>query len=353
MATVSIRAARREPWLQAAKTIIAAVASWFVCVAIFPEQAPIFGAIAALLCVQPNVSQSLAKGVERVVGVVAGVAVSYAALLIFGSPGWLFILAIVLSVVLGWTLRMTSPSTNQIVITSMLVLALGGQDPAYALGRIVETLIGAAIGIMINASIVAPLKTNPAHIGVRSLGYNASLCLDRLAEALSTVQSRDWLDAMLTEVRTLMVTRDNARDLMGAAHESLSLNPRGGRHRDQLTEDIALMRRLSPIVTQLSGMTRALHDNYTESLLDDPTLHGLAEECRRAAHDLRRISQVREELQTLDTPVTSELPALTSPFAIIRPNPTHWILIGSLMEDLRRIREGIVEMSKDSDTAHS
>ena len=40
-------------------------------------------------------------------------------------------------------------------------------------------------------------------------------------------------------------------------------------------------------------------------------------------------------------PITAELPALTAPLLISRPHPEHWILIGSLMEDLRRIREVI------------
>ncbi len=320
------------------------LAAWFICLAIFPHQTPIFGAIAALLCVQPNVTQSLSRGAERVVGVVAGVAVAYAAVLIFGTPSWLFVLAIVASITLGWVLRMTTTSANQIAITSILVLALGGQDANYALGRVLETLLGAAIGITVNALIAAPVKITPAHVGVRTLGYDASLCLDRLAEALSRPQTDSWLEEMLEQVREVVERREKARDLIGAARESLALNPRGNRHRDQLNEDAELMRRLSPLITQVSGMTRALHDNYSASLVDDPTVHGLAEECRRAAHDLRLISQLRDDLHQEDIPVTSQLPALTSPFAILRPNPQHWILIGSLMEDLRRVREGIVSI---------
>jgi hypothetical protein len=36
------------------------------------------------------------------------------------------------------------------------------------------------------------------------------------------------------------------------------------------------------------------------------------------------------------------LPALTAPMLVPRPHPDHWILIGSLLEDLRRIREVII-----------
>jgi hypothetical protein len=41
--------------------------------------------------------------------------------------------------------------------------------------------------------------------------------------------------------------------------------------------------------------------------------------------------------------LTSAIPALTAPLVIRPPASTHWILIGSLMEDLRRIRGELVD----------
>ena len=46
-----------------------------------------------------------------------------------------------------------------------------------------------------------------------------------------------------------------------------------------------------------------------------------------------------------DEPSAAELPALTEPFTVLAPSTHHWILIGSLLEDLRRVREVIVEAS--------
>jgi hypothetical protein len=43
--------------------------------------------------------------------------------------------------------------------------------------------------------------------------------------------------------------------------------------------------------------------------------------------------------------VTAELPALTAPLVIAKPHPDHWILVGSLMEDLRRVREVLVGLA--------
>jgi hypothetical protein len=40
-------------------------------------------------------------------------------------------------------------------------------------------------------------------------------------------------------------------------------------------------------------------------------------------------------------PPTASLPALTAPLAVGAPASGHWILVGSLLEDLRRIHESL------------
>ena len=59
--------------------------------------------------------------------------------------------------------------------------------------------------------------------------------------------------------------------------------------------------------------------------------------------DLAGPSWVRslDEVHVEPPAVTSDLPALTAPLVILKPNMDHWILFGSLMEDLRRVREEI------------
>ena len=42
------------------------------------------------------------------------------------------------------------------------------------------------------------------------------------------------------------------------------------------------------------------------------------------------------------SPITAELPALTAPLVVAKPSQQNWILVGSLLEDLRRVREGII-----------
>jgi hypothetical protein len=145
--------------------------------------------------------------------------------------------------------------------------------------------------------------------------------------------------------------------------ESLVFNPRRSRHRDQLADDTALLARLEPAVNQIIGMARTVHDRWSDDLDGDPVLDALAEELRRCAHDLRLL--VRQRGGASENPsdgasspsgggsdaasgtvpgrdTGTATPALTRPVSVLRPHPEHWVLLGALMEDLRRIREEIV-----------
>ena len=55
---------------------------------------------------------------------------------------------------------------------------------------------------------------------------------------------------------------------------------------------------------------------------------------RRQAHDVRLAVF---EADVNPEPITSAIPALTAPLQIRPPKSENWILIGSLMEDQRRI----------------
>ena len=326
-------AKKRGSIVQVAKTFVSMILTWFVCLAIFPDQLPIFGAIAALLVVQDNLDQSLNRGLERVIGVLLGVTVALIIGEVVGQHSWLFVLALIVALALGWLLRMTPSASNQIAISALLMIALGGLEFAYGIERLVETAIGAGIGFAINALIAAPVRTLPVHEGITRLGEHAADALERIADALSEPRDEAWLEEMWLDARELQTERARVHDLLRQARESLRLNPRGRRYRIGLAADDALFQRLQPIVTQIGGMSRVLYDLYEPDLVTDRSVIGMQDEIRRAAHDLKRLVQPDLSAEQLNEP-----PALTKPYIIPRPHPEHWVLIGALMEDLRRVR---------------
>jgi uncharacterized membrane protein YgaE (UPF0421/DUF939 family) len=338
-----IRTSSRLPFLQVVKTAVAAILAWFAASAVFPQQIPVFAAIAALLVVQPSVNQSFGKAVERSLGVLVGVLVALGAVLVFGDPSWLVLAAIVASLFVAWALRLTPGGSVQIPISAMLVLTIGAATPTYAAARVTETIIGAAVGLLVNAAIVPPQLIAPARLAVLRLGHSLADVLDRLAGGMTGDTSRAEVADILAAARALRPLRESATAALQSGRESLALNPRRSRYRTQLEADIDLLARFDPLVTQVIHMTRSFHDHWAPSLRDEPALAGIAEEVRRAAHDLRLLVDRTDESRT------DEQTALTSPLTILRPSPDNWVLIGALLEDLRRVRGGIV--SDESDTS--
>jgi uncharacterized membrane protein YccC len=338
--TGTLRASKRVPILQVVKAAIATIAAWLIAGWLIPGPLPVFAAIAALLVVQPSVNQSFGKAIERSIGVILGVIIATGISLVFGQSSWIILVAIVVAMLVAWALKMTPGTSNQVAISAMLVLALGASSPEYALDRVLETLIGAAIGIIVNALVVPPVALTPARRDLALLGGELAASLDRLASALESPQSSGGLEQLMLEARLMRPMRDAADASIADGEESLTLNPRRSAHRTELSELRALLERLSPIVTQVIGMTRAFFDHYDGALAAEPTVRAIAEQLRRAAHDVR----LAVHLADVDPePLTSALPALTSPLVVSPPKSGHWILIGSLMEDLRRIRAELVE----------
>lgn len=337
-----IRAPKRSPFLQVAKSAIAAVLAWLLAAWLIPGPLPVFGAIAALLVVQPSLNQSFGKAVERSVGVITGVLVASALGILLGSGTAVILASVVAALLLAWLLKMTSGTANQVAISALLVLALGTATPNYALDRVVETLLGAVIGFLVNVAIVPPLSIAPAHAAVDSLGEALASALDRLAGALGRPHTPAELDTLLLQARGVRPSRDAAAAAITAATDSLTLNPRAGLHRAELEGLRETVERFTPIVTQVIGMTRAFSERYEPSLDAEPTVRAIADQLRRAAHDVR-LQVRRVEAPSGVAADAPDPPALTMPLSVATPSSDHWILVGSLLIDLHRIHHSLTE----------
>lgn len=385
----SLQTSSRSSLVQVLKTSVAAIASWLFCVVALGQPLPIFAAIAALLVVQPSVNQSFAKGVERSAGVIAGVILAYFAGRFFGHASWIVLGIIVISLLLAWALRLSPGSANQIPISAMLVLAIGANTPDYALNRILETVIGAAIGLIVNVIVVPPVLVGPAREAVHQLGVSVASTLVSVATALRTPHTVEQLEVMLAGARTLRSLQSTADSALMRADESLTLNPRRARYRATLEHHRQLNRRLGVLVTRAIGMARALNDRYEPALATDPLAASIARELTRAAHDLLlltgpgdrpatdqkgghqsdadqpgadqtsadqigtaqtgtdqhrgdREAAIVDKADRVEQNRPAEPLALTAPLVVVRPLGENWILLGSLLEDLRRVREEII-----------
>lgn len=333
-----VRANSRVSILQMVKTAIAAIVAWTVTSLLPSPEPPIFAVIAAIIVVQPSVNQSFLKAVERSFGVVLGVVIAMLLGVVFGGQPWVILLAVVAAIVLAWALRLSAGATNQVPISAMLVLALGAASPGYSGERIVETMVGAAIAVVVNALVVPPVPMTAARTSIIELAEVTARSFEKLADAVIGAKQAEHPELLLIEARLLRPMQDRATRDVVAAEDALSLNPRARKYREQIEAMRETLRALSVTTTPLIGMTRAFRDHYNEALTREPMMAEIASEMRRIAHDLRIQFIAPHEVE--DTSEASDsLPLLTTPLVMTAPSGTHWILIGSLLEDLRRVHE--------------
>lgn len=344
----NVRGKKRLPVLQMVKTIGSAVVAWYATLAIIPGEKPIFAVMAAIIVVQPSVNQSLGRALERSIGTILGVAIALGASIAFGAPGWLVIIAISLAVFLGWMFKFTPATSNQIAISAMLVIAIGAATPEYALHRIIETLIGVVVGLIVNAVIVPPVALNPAIEATAKLTDHIASVLEDMGAVLTRKTSTEVIEEIYLRARALRAELNSARATVDRASESLRFNIMRGRKSREIQSYSTFLNLDAVLVTRTIGLARAVRDHYDESLMREPAIQEIADELSSAGHDLRlRARDAKLPAITIPHPPTNEMPALTSPLSLKAPTGVNWVLVGFLLETLRRVRAEIMGAETD------
>ena len=177
----------RASLLWSLRITVAATASYLVASLFFPGTQPLLAPLTAMLVVQVTPISLLASGLDRVVAVVAGVALAVGFAAVVPLEWWSLGVLILISITIGQFLRLRS-NLVEVAISAMLVLGVGAIGAeAAAWQRIAETLVGAAVGII--ATLVFPPKVASS---------DAGRAIDGLADAVSEllVRAAGELDAM-------------------------------------------------------------------------------------------------------------------------------------------------------------
>lgn len=163
---------------------VPAVAAYVVCRAVFSDPEPLLAPLTALLVVQLTPVSLLASGLDRVLAVVSGVSVAVALSAAVRLSWWSLALTIAVALVLGQVLRL-GPNLVEVPISAMLVLGVGsfGAESAAWL-RVVETLLGAGVGVLSNLLVPAPVPVGDAGTALERLADDVAVLLDRAAAQL-------------------------------------------------------------------------------------------------------------------------------------------------------------------------
>jgi hypothetical protein len=215
----------REPVVvQTIRSTAAATIAYVVALHLSPEPAPLTAPLTALLVVQVTLYATITTSIRRVNSVVTGVVIAIGFSSLVGLTWWSLALIILASLAVGHFVRVDE-FVPEVAISAMLVLGVTRVgDTAWA--RVVETLIGAVVGLGANLVFPPPVWVSEAGQSIEDLARRTRQLMLRIGEEAAGRTPFQLAAERLHEARRLdhdIVAVDAA---LRQAEDSLKLNPR-------------------------------------------------------------------------------------------------------------------------------
>jgi uncharacterized membrane protein YgaE (UPF0421/DUF939 family) len=244
--------------LQIFKTALAAAVSWFIAASLLQAEYPYFAALAAILTVQVTVADSVDKATQRIVGIVGGVLLSMLMGHWFkvGSVSIFFVILIGMGI--SKALRMNPQIISQVAISSFLVLAFGQSEEGYAFARILETILGSGIAVLINALIIPQNAIPDVESCIITFSGLSAKTLKSLNALLDNNGGRRKTGR--SEVDALIKETEYCQQTLQLVEQSLKYNPFLTHKRTRLSRLAVSVGKLEHITVQIRGIRRGLAD---------------------------------------------------------------------------------------------
>ncbi|MFB6889968.1 aromatic acid exporter family protein [Kitasatospora sp. NPDC056327] len=348
------RRAAREPFaVQTARATVAATISYLVATWLSSESAPLTAPLTALLVVQVTVYSTLTTSIRRVNSVVVGVLIAIGFSTVVGLSWWSLGLIILASLVIGRFVRVDE-FVQEVAISAMLILGVS-QVTSRAWDRVLETLIGAGVGLLFNLLFAAPVWVDTAGESIEDLARRARQLLTDLGDQLGRPTPVADAAERLHEARRLDQAIADVDAALRQAEDSLRFNPRIS---EGLLSRLVLRTGLDTLeicVVVIRVISRSLTDLAKRRAPGEPLVGpdlALAMEELLAHVGGALVSfavlvttQVSRNAEEAERRLTAELSAAWASrenvarllLEQVRAHPEAWHLLGSLLTEVDRI----------------
>jgi len=203
----------------------AAIAAYGAGLAATSDPRPTTAALTALLIVQVTLVGTLSDTARRILSVLAGVAVAIVVATLVPFTWWSLGAVVAVSILLGQALRL-GDHLLEVPISAMLILAAGGAG-VQATDRVIETVVGAALGLLVNIVVPPSTRSRSAGDALEHYARRVAELLDRAAEVMGAgPPRREQAEAWLDEVRRIGGESASVDRVLIETSESRRLNPR-------------------------------------------------------------------------------------------------------------------------------
>ncbi|GAA3169158.1 aromatic acid exporter family protein [Streptomyces ramulosus] len=343
------------------KASAAALAAWTLAGPVAPDgRAYVAVATALLMANAATVYRSVTNALQSIGAKVLGLVLALLTVRLLGPTAGAIAVIALLTVLAGP--RRTAGGRGQVASTAVVALAVMAGDPMGGLvSPVLQTLVGAAVGIAVNALVLPPLHVDESDSAVRALARTLGELLHDMGAGLAQGEWRSRAHGWLHRGRQLERHLAFAQEQVRQADESLRWNARcvtHGRHADvppgrrgEVTYG-ELFHALRGVSLQVRGIARTLadsaYDHRPDRHLGPQFLDRYAETLRLAGAAVRGLVDdpraedgrpgPREQLQKAIEEVLAwheTMTDLVGRGALTRPDA--WHVYGSLMTDMERL----------------
>jgi len=243
------------------KSAVAAGVAWAVAGLVTGVGSPVLASLSAIVVVQVSVRSSVRTALERSLAVVLGVLAALAISRTLDLTAVTVTLLVAASLgVAELVLRLPRSAARQVPVSILVVLAAADSDNGQAWHRVIDTIIGAAIGVVVSLAFPASRLVD-ARQTIDRLAESLANALDTmgigLQQSWSTEQTESWRHQAHMSRGPLV---EQAVEAVGNGRESARWNVRDRRHIAELTTLEELMPRLERTAIGVSVIARGLDD---------------------------------------------------------------------------------------------
>lgn len=262
IAAGALRAARRTHLVFAVKTLIAALLAWAAAGLCAPADPPYLAVATALLMVNAStVYQSVTRSAQSVLARLAGLMLALVAVRLLGPTAAAVAVIVVVPTLAGP--RRTADDRMQVASIAVVGLAAAATEPVGGLlSSVLQTLVGAVVGVTVHALVLPPLYVEESDSAVRSLARTMGTLLRDMGTGLRhrrlATESHVWLH----RARKLDECLSRAEEQVRQAEESLRWNTRCAAHAHRGgSADSVAFKALRGVSLQVRGIARTLVDD--------------------------------------------------------------------------------------------
>ncbi|MBN6041344.1 FUSC family protein [Amycolatopsis sp. 195334CR] len=219
---------RRTAVLQAAKAAVAAVLAWLIAAEWWGLPQPFLAPYAAVFLVEATVYRSLFSALQQVGAVVLGVVLAALAIQVLPWQTVALGLVVLVGLLVGrW--RGFGASGVWVGVTALLLVSYGSADDSMLmLDRVGETVLGAAIGVAINALVFPPVYTRGTEAATKALAAELADVLCDIAATLRESSVPRSTPSWVARARNTEQLLRRAEEASGWGTESVRFNARSG-----------------------------------------------------------------------------------------------------------------------------